>query len=298
MSREIVKCKTDVVFKKLFTENFDVLKSFLSDILEIPYESITDIVIENSEILPDEMDGKFTRFDMKLTVDDKLVNVEMQVINHGDFRERSLYYWAQRYGRQLKKGQLYTELHPTISINIVNFSMFKAKSYCSEYTMANLETGEILTNKCKMYFFELPKLDKTYDANDRKKSWMQLINSESEEELDMLTQQTAAPGIQRGAIILREYSEDEMLRRMSERSEERLRNELSAMQYWKTEGFTLGRAEGRAEGEAKGRAEGEIKGIINTYREFGISEQDALQKLMKKTGLPENAALEKLRLYW
>ena len=63
--------------------------------------------MENTEITPDEIDGKFTRFDLKLTVDNKLINVEVQVNNYGAFAERSLYYWAQRYGTQLKKGQGY-----------------------------------------------------------------------------------------------------------------------------------------------------------------------------------------------
>lgn len=52
--REIVKPKTDVVFKIMFTrkDNEKLLKSFISDILDIPFDSITNIVVENTEITP------------------------------------------------------------------------------------------------------------------------------------------------------------------------------------------------------------------------------------------------------
>ena len=46
--------------------------------------------------------------------------------------------------------------------------------------MADLKHQQILTNKCGMYFFELPKLDKNYDPGNKKKLWMQFINAESE----------------------------------------------------------------------------------------------------------------------
>ena len=177
------------VFKYMFTRESGKkhLKNFISDVLEIPYDSIKNIEVENSEITPEEIDGKFTRFDLKLTVNDELVNVEIQVNNHRGFKERVLYYWAQRYGTQLEKGQGYDEIKKTISINIVDFKMFETESYCSTYTMADLEHNTVLTDKCAIHFFELAKLDYNVDARDKKKLWMQLINSESEEELEMLS---------------------------------------------------------------------------------------------------------------
>lgn len=36
MGREIVKAKLDVVFKRLFTSDNEVLKAFIGDILDIP----------------------------------------------------------------------------------------------------------------------------------------------------------------------------------------------------------------------------------------------------------------------
>ncbi|MGM9937846.1 MAG: Rpn family recombination-promoting nuclease/putative transposase, partial [Candidatus Ornithomonoglobus sp.] len=93
--------------------------------------------IFDSEVAPDEIDQKFTRLDLNMTTNKGLINVEIQISNNGDFPERGLYYWAQRYGRQLKKGDSYSDIRPTISIYIVDFKMFDTDSFYSFYTMAD-----------------------------------------------------------------------------------------------------------------------------------------------------------------
>lgn len=52
MARDVVTAKLDIIFKKIFTENKDMLHSFVASMLEIPSESISDITIANSEIPP------------------------------------------------------------------------------------------------------------------------------------------------------------------------------------------------------------------------------------------------------
>ena len=68
MGRNIVTAKLDIIFKTMFSksENEDILHSFLSTMLELPYDSIKEIVIQNSEILPETITGKFSRLDLKI----------------------------------------------------------------------------------------------------------------------------------------------------------------------------------------------------------------------------------------
>ena len=40
MGRDVVSAKLDVIFKKIFTENKDMLHDFISAILDIPSEKI------------------------------------------------------------------------------------------------------------------------------------------------------------------------------------------------------------------------------------------------------------------
>ncbi|MBD5104457.1 MAG: Rpn family recombination-promoting nuclease/putative transposase, partial [Ruminococcaceae bacterium] len=160
MSREIVKAKLDVVFKKLFTSDNDVLKSFIGDILDIPTGEIKKIEVLNPNILPAAIDGKQSQLDLNMLVDDKTVNVEIQLRNKGDYKDRAVYYWSKLYSDQLKRGELYKELKRTITINILDFDLFTdSDSPYSSFSLLENNRRELLTNKCSINFFELVKVD-------------------------------------------------------------------------------------------------------------------------------------------
>ncbi|MGM9935942.1 MAG: hypothetical protein ACI38A_01220, partial [Candidatus Ornithomonoglobus sp.] len=89
--------------------------------------------------------------------------------------------------------------------------------------------------------------------------WMQLINAESEVELDMLDK-TQVPEIQNGVRIIYDLSEDTLIREKARRREERLLEARSALIY--------ARRQGIAEGEAKGRAD-----LLAALRAMGIDEE-------------------------
>ncbi len=61
MARDVVSAKLDIIFKKIFTDNRDMLHEFVADMLEIPSESIKEIVITNPELVPETIDDKFSR---------------------------------------------------------------------------------------------------------------------------------------------------------------------------------------------------------------------------------------------
>ena len=113
MGRDVVSAKLDVIFKKLFTENEDLLHSFVASMLDIPTDSIKTIKISNPELPPETVESKFSRLDLSLNVDDKLINVEIQVKMEPDYRDRTLFYWAKLYTSELKSGEEYGNLKTT-----------------------------------------------------------------------------------------------------------------------------------------------------------------------------------------
>ncbi len=145
--------------------------------------------------------------------------------------------------------------------------MFETEDYNSVYTMADLEHNAILTDKCAIHFFELPKLDKNIDSNNRKKLWMQLINSESEGDLEML-KNAEVPAIKNGVDVIFKLSDDKEVRDMAERREDAIKTEKSALYHAKI----AGKAEGRVEGEAIGIVKG-IESMIDGMRAAGLTEE-------------------------
>ena len=199
--------KLDIIFKKASTENEDMLQSFLASCLDIPVNSITNIRIAKNELVSETVDGKFSRLDLTIELNGSLVNVEIQLKDEKDFRDRTLYYWAKLYTSELKSGESYIRLKRTITINITNFRLFNDEKYCREIITADKENGEIFNKKFSMHFIELPKIDWIINPNDEKRLWFQFLKAETEEELAMI-EQTNVPIIKKAVNVIYDMSED------------------------------------------------------------------------------------------
>ncbi len=279
MSRNIVKAKLDVIFKKIFgsKDNEDILKDFLSQILEIPIETIQSITMNNTETIPETLTGKFSRMDLKMQLNsDKLINVEIQVKEEPDFRDRTLFYWSKMYSSELKSGEEYGELKECICINIINFNMFECGEFHSHFKILEKNRHEVLSDKLSIHFFELKKINKKANPNNRMELWMQLINAETEEELEML-ENTNIPTIQKAVLIIKEMSEDEKIQEIARIREKQMHDEATAIGHAKREGRAEGRAEGITIGEEKAKSR-----LIAVMRKNGMSEEQ-IQQLLKET---------------
>lgn len=265
MYEEIIPVKLDVAFKKMFgdIENEDLLHDFLSSILDIPYNDIQKIEVMNPGILPENVEDKFSTMDLKLQVDDRLINVEMQMCSKPDYKDRTLYYWAKLYSGELKSGDNYGLLKQAIAVNILNFNMFKCKEFQSHFKIMETSRHEVLSEKCAIHFFELQKTSKIPNKDNKKELWLQLINAETEEELTML-ENTGVPSIQKAVMVVHEMSADEKMRESIRIREKALHDEASALKGAREEGLNEGRKEGREEVKLE---------IISKMKAFGMTEE-------------------------
>lgn len=266
---KIVMLKLDIIFKRVFgnEKNTEIIAGFISDMLDIPREKITKVVIKNVELPPEEIDQKFSRLDLNLYVDGRKINIEMQINKESAYKERTLFYWAKLYSDDLDSGEDYSALSQTICVNIINFNLFDCENYHSHFMLKEKERDEIMTDKLAIHFFELKKVGK-YKRNKRMEDWLTLINAETEGDLMALQQNTSIPEIQKTIVILREMSADEQIREEARRREKRLHDEATALNHARKEGI----AEGIAEGEARGR-EAERASIAETMRKNGFTEE-------------------------
>ena len=246
MARDVVSAKLDIIFKKFFIDNEDMLQSFIASMLDIPIESISEINITNPEIPPESISGKFSRLDLNMKVDNRLVNVEIQVKNDNDYRDRVLFYWAKLYTSELKSGEKYGVLKQTISINIINFNMFDGDNYHNEVNAVVKQTGEVFSDKLSIHFFELRKVNKKPNPQNSCELWLQFINADSEEDFEMISQ-TNIPIMQKAVRVIYDMSEDAKIREAARMREKTLHDEASALHNAKREGRSEGRVEGRAE---------------------------------------------------
>ena len=153
----------DVFFKALLgsEERKTLTLNFINAILNREgSNAFTSITFSDKEIVPPWIDGKLSFLDVLVKMDDGTrVHVEVQVLMDEYMVNRSLYYWGRIYSRELDKGDVYADLRPVITINLLDFNQFpQYDTYVNTYHITNDDTHDILTNHLEMHFIELKKI--------------------------------------------------------------------------------------------------------------------------------------------
>lgn len=105
-------------------------------------EEIATIRILNPIEIGGMIDEKMMMLDLKLELNDsRILDIEMQVVDEGNWTERSLAYLCRAFD-QLEKGEKYLDVKETIHIGILNFTPkdFPEKLYL-DYFFYNLDTA-------------------------------------------------------------------------------------------------------------------------------------------------------------
>lgn len=112
----------DFMFKAVLQKNQTALKGLLCALLHMRMEEIAEIRILNPIEIGDVIEEKKMILDLKLELNDsRILDIEMQVIDEGNWSERSLAYLCRAFD-QLEMGEDYMEVKETIHIGILDFT--------------------------------------------------------------------------------------------------------------------------------------------------------------------------------
>ena len=238
--------KLDLVFKKIFGDvrNTDILADFLATVLAIKPSDISQIEILDNEIIPDILLSKFSRLDLRITINKVTsVNIEIQILNYGNYKERTLFYWAKMYTGELQKNEDYINLKNAISINVIDFNLFDCKEYHSTFKVFEEHRQELLTDKFRIDFLELRKakdMKESGSMTDKKQMWMDFLNTNAEDDETLERLATESPIMKKAVAVLRQMSADEKELYEIEQREKAVRHEISARAYERQQGIQQG----------------------------------------------------------
>ena len=278
MEKEILKLTNDLVFKRFFTYNNDysLLGEFLSLVTGHVYDEIQVI---NPEINDTDIAGKQIIMDIRVKSDSALVNIEMQSYSQSDYIDRSLLYSTRHFANNnIKCGDGYIKTSPAYTINVLKNKLFDCSEYKSVFELREQNRNELLSEKFKIFFLELSKLDDKLFRNlsdpanntDKLLFWLMLFKCEKKGDLDMFyttnyhTMTTAAD-----RLLL--ISEDEKTRVNAELREQAQADYASAMANQYAEGMTAGYNKGISMGISMGEKRGVVKliaGLCGTKQAF------------------------------
>ena len=179
--------KNDVLFKMLFVQYPLLLKTLISVLLGLPLSAIEQFTILNPEMPPENLGDKFCRLDINMVVNGARVDLEIQVADEGDYRERTMFYWARDFSASLPAGKRYADLPRTVIISIIDFRLFDCEEYHSFFQLFETTRHTLLSDKMGLHFYELPKLPSDFCGKDDMLLWLSLFKATTEEELEKIT---------------------------------------------------------------------------------------------------------------
>ena len=218
-----VRMTSDLLFKHLMQMSEAVLNELISSLLQVDAANIST-EITNPISIGDSIDDKTVILDVNLVMNGSTnVDLEMQVIDYGDWPERSVFYTARNYG-DLKTGEAYLNVRPSVHVGFLSYTLFpdRPKFYSTNVIM-DAEDHHLYTDKFRIGVVDLTRTDLATE-DDRKHNvdkWAAFFNAKKWEDMEMLAQ--TYPIIEEAATHLRKLTEDEKFRQQQEAWEDRQR---------------------------------------------------------------------------
>ena len=255
--------KADIVFKKIFGQHPNLIKSFLNGILPLPkdrlIETITYLTPEQSPRIPSM---KNTIVDVKCTDQQgHIFIVEMQMSWSKSFMKRFLFGTSKAYVQQLEAGRTYSSLCPVYGLAIVNQEFEEqTEDWFHHYRLTNVKDMDKTLEGMELIFLELPKFSpKTLEDRKIGVLWLRFLReAESWDEIPEEFQGNPEVVIAMGLAQESAYTPEEL--ETYDEYLDAIRVEGTIREDSLEEGLAKGREEGEQIGMAKGREEGREEG--------------------------------------
>ena len=227
--------RNDYVFKMMhYIDEEKGKKIFASIIQAFTGIEVKDVVFQQTDLYPLDVNGKDVRFDLCATVNTKNnTEIEMQMYHMKGLPERILYNAAILFTRGKNKGSVYSELEEATCVALCANNVFPhLQHYEHHFCFADMEKGVILTEKMKIHIIELKKgihqlMKKRIDEFSMMEMWIYFLMRYEEESDDPIVQQL----LEREEIfrmvkeVLQMISQDELARQRAWAREVNMRDE-------------------------------------------------------------------------
>ncbi|MDR0861795.1 MAG: Rpn family recombination-promoting nuclease/putative transposase [Oscillospiraceae bacterium] len=244
MSADFLPPKSDIVFKLLFGDerNIDLLTALLKSVLDLPHSEYAEVTIVDPHLLREFETDKLGILDVKVTTKSgNIIDIEIQVAETPELKERIIFYIAKMITEQIGNGQDYDAIKHVVSIVITDFDFIVgSEPYHHKYTLYDRENESEFTDLVSLHTLELPKLP-SKDDDTELYDWLRFIRAETEEDLNMSAQTNTQ--IEKAVGVLKELSADERARMLYDAREKQRRDEASRLKGALREGEARGKLE-------------------------------------------------------
>ena len=265
----------DYLFRAVLQENKNVLKGLICSILDWKVEDILSVEVKNPIELGKSIEAKDFLLDVRVLLNDHtMINLEMQILNLGNWQERSLSYLCRSFDK-LSCGQDYREVRPVVQVCFLDFTLFKEyPEFFSTYMFMNVKNHIVYSDKLKLIVIDLTKIEEANDEDRRRTivHWARLFKATTWEEIKMLAKDNVY--LEEAAETVYRLSEEKMIRLQCEARED----------YYRQQRYIQKKLDRLEE------LEGIEQAIVEIEREKADLEQEKAGLEQEKAGLEQEKA--------
>lgn len=278
--KQLLKPKNDIVFQTLFSkEHVNITKNFVQSLLDKKIKSIK--INDDKELFRENISDKLGILDLQLDIDNKeKVDVEIQLIDKGNFIERLMFYFSRLYSNTIRIGEDYIKAKRVVLIAILDYDLEITKftkEMQTQWMLRETKNREkILTDKIEVDIIELSKVKAEYrkNKNNKKAQWMLFLDDPNSKEVQEIMKENKE--IEEAIVTVHKMTEDEKIERLAWLREKAILDEKSIRSTY----LKRGREEGK---------EKSIKEMVKNMKKENIS----IETIIKVTGLSKEE-IEKL----
>lgn len=179
----------DYMFRAVLQSNNKVLRGLICSLLHLSKEQVSSVEITNPIILGAAIESKEFRLDINVILNDHtLINLEMQLANQLNWRDRSVMYLCRSFDH-LNHGQNYTEARPAIHIGFLDYTLFdEHPEFYACYKLINIKNHHKYSDSLTLNVVNLSRIDLATEEDRRYHihDWALLFKTTTWEDLKML----------------------------------------------------------------------------------------------------------------
>ena len=218
--RLVYNMTNDYMFRAVLQTNRKVLAGIIGALLHVDPESL-DVEIRNPIILGQSFENKDMILDINVSVNNQSrLNLEMQVVNYGNWKERSLSYLCRSFDN-VYRGKDYITAKPVIQISFIDFTLFPdSPEFYATYLLKNVRNNRVYTDKLQLSVVELNSItlatkdDRLYKLD----KWAAFFKAGTWKELNSMA--ATDQYMKAAANTIFELCSDENIRELCRRREE------------------------------------------------------------------------------
>ncbi len=281
VTRRFLDPRSDLVFKRIFGEHPDILRSLLNAVLPLPGGPIVSLEYLPAELAPAVPLFKYTVVDVRCKDSSgRQFVVEMQMDWTRAFLQRCLFNASKAYVSQLGKNEDFRSLLPVMALGLLDDTYRPEESgWYHHYQVVNvLDTRERIEG-LELVFIELPKFAKAdlSGVPPAQAAWLRFLRETGDLKLVRGTQtedERLVPEITQALDLAEEGAFTDGERYHYDLYWDQVRRERTLFGEGRDEGLEAGREEGREEAR-----EATLRVALEAMRNFGIPEADARKAL-------------------